>query len=112
MSIPLNTTTITVRRSVFTGDEDPYDTPPEPTDIATGIRAVISATSGNDLIAGRSTQETVSFGVRCDPTDLEAGDQVVDDTSGEVFEVMWAHTTVGLELDHTTGELRRVTGVT
>lgn len=110
MAIPLATTTITVRRVPDDEDLDPYDEQPEPETVASGVRAHISTRTGRETVAGGS-QEVVSFGLSCDPVDLRHTDEVVDDTTGETFEVVWAISRQGLGMDHVQAGLERVTGV-
>lgn len=110
MSIPLATTTISVLRADIDG-VDPYDPAPAASTIATGVRAVISSPSGSENIVG-AEQETVTFRLDCDPTNLTHHDQVVDETSGETFDVVWARQRSGLGLDYTQAGLRQVQGPT
>lgn len=108
MTIPLATTTISVHRYNL-DDVDPYDPPPTPTTVAVGVRAVISSPSGTEQVAG-GQQEIVTFRLDCDPVDLQHRDQIVDDTTGDVFDVVWARDRTGLGLDYTQADLRRVAG--
>lgn len=107
MSIPINTTLITVLR---TGEYEPYETPPEPTVVASKVRAHISTSQGTEVVAGGS-QSVVTFRMSCDPVDLTHLDQVRDETTGEMYEVSWVHQRRGLGLDHTQAGLRQVHGV-
>jgi len=108
MSIPLATTTITVLRS--TGD--PYETQTtEP--VASGVRAVIGRPRGDETPTGGS-QEVAEFRLNCDPVDLEHTDQVRDDQTSEVYEVVWAmpeRSGPGGSFAHTVAGLKRVTGI-
>lgn len=110
--IPVAMTTITVKRIAAASSVDPYDhiASAVPETVASGVRAVISAPSGSERVAGAS-QEDVTFRLNCDPTDLEHTDQVVDDDTGLTYEVIWAEERSGLGLDHTVADLRRVAGV-
>lgn len=110
MSIPLATTTIAVLRVEADTSRDPYEDAPDPETVLSGVRAVISVPSGTEQVAGGS-QEDVTFGLSCDPVDILATDQVQDETTELVYEVVWAERRYGLGLDHTTGALRRSTGV-
>lgn len=107
--IPLNTTTITIKRVASDGTVDGYDTQPAATDIASGVRANIGAPSGSqNIIAGDRTK--VTFRLDADPTDLQADDQVFDDTTGDEYRCVWARQRHGLGLDHTVAALEQVEG--
>lgn len=112
--IPLATTTITVWRSPTDDGAEPFDPldPPEDHEmVVAGVRAHISSPSGDEAVTSGGDREVVQFGLGCDPCDVEHGDVVVDDTTGEQYQVDWAHHRVGLGLDHVTGGLRQVSGV-
>lgn len=108
MSIPLATTTVSVRRYNL-DDVDPYDPKPTPTTVTSGVPAVISSPSGTEQVEG-GQQEVVTFRLDCDPVDLQHDDQIVDDATGDVFEVVWVRNRVGFGLDYTQAELRQVNG--
>lgn len=110
MSIPLATTTITIRRPSVDPDRDPYEEDPDPQTVAEGVRAHISSPSGRDQIVG-GEQSIVTFSLTCDPTDLQHTDTVIDDSSGEEFEVVWVKDRIGLGMDHVQASLRHVEGV-
>lgn len=107
MSIPLHTTTVTVERSDQDGTKDALDGVTWAT-LATGVRAVISAPSGSENIGNGSSEDVIARLV-CDPTDLRHSDRIVDDTTGDRYEVAWTRRRVGLGLDHTVADLRAVT---
>lgn len=109
MTIPLATTTIAVLRVEADDTRDGYDARPEPDTVYEGVRAVISAPGGTEQLRGGS-QEDVTFGLNCDPVDLLATDQVQDEATDALYEVVWAERRYGLGLDHTVGALRRTTG--
>lgn len=109
--IPIATTTITVKRSAVDAAADPYDAPAAPAVVATGVRAHISAPAGTETVAGTAAQEVVRFRLDCDPVDVNNRDTVVDDVTGDVYEVVWARARHGLGLDHVEAELLEVTGV-
>lgn len=92
-------------------DEDPTEASESGEVIATGVRAQISSPSGRERVIGGS-QEIVEFSLSCDPTDLTHLDRVLDDTTGKVYEVMWATQRIGFGLEHTRAGLRAVEGVT
>lgn len=112
MAIPLATTTITVKRTPTDPDRDPYDPPPAQTTVASGVRAHISTARGSEDLAG-SSREIVWFRIGCDPfpTGLRHTDEVEDDQTGEVYEVVWVKQRQGLGLDHFEGRMKQVSGV-
>jgi hypothetical protein len=89
--IPLSTTTIAVLR-IKTGSE--YDEPyggAEPRNrdvIATGIRAVIDNPAGRVQLEG-GQQAIATYGMKCDPTDLQYLDLVQEEPTGRYFLVDW-----------------------
>lgn len=108
MAIPIATTTITVLRPAeLDASDDPYDpVETEPDELAVGVRANIAVADGGEELTGRSSNETVRFRLRADPTDLASSDLVVDDTTGERYAVVWARNRVtGLGLDHVIADL-------
>ena len=107
MAIPLATTTIAVIAGATTGDL--YETVPGSTTTATGVRAHISTSSGDEEVRGGS-QELVTFRLACDPVELTHTDRVQDEQTGEVYEVVWARSRSGLGLDHVQAGLRQVKG--
>lgn len=110
MSIPIATTTVSVLRADW-DDADPYDPAPVPSTIASGVRAVISSPSGTEQVQG-GQQEVVTFRLDCDPTDIQHRDQIVDDATGDVFDVVWSRDRSGLGIDYTQAGLRQVEGPT
>lgn len=111
--IPLALTTITVRRIPVDPARDPYDAEPEPFIVASGVRAVISSPSARsgEVLAGGS-QEHTYFSLACDPVDLTHRDRVLDDRTGEEYEVEWARTRNALGgLDHTQAALYQIRGI-
>jgi hypothetical protein len=105
--IAVATTTITISRATPADDQDPYDTPAAPATTATGIRAVIGSESGRLTFSG-SAQETVTWRLTADPCDLRALDLVVDDQTGDTYQVQWSRARTGLGLDHTEARLQQV----
>lgn len=108
MSIPYATTTIRVWRPA--DDSAPYEEPAPPTLVAENIRAHISTSAGRDQPLG--DVEVVQFRLSADPVDLDYHDQVEDERTGEVFDVVWVRRRVGLGMDHVQAGLRRVEGMT
>lgn len=104
MSIPFNTTTITVTRA---SGGDALDRG-APATVVSGVRAVVSGPSGSEIVtAGASEIESASL--RCDPCDLRHGDTVTDDSTGDVWRVTYARKRVGMGIDHMTAGLVAVT---
>lgn len=111
LGVPL-TTTIEVLRVVADPLRDPYDAAPAASVIASGIRAQISTSTGRERTVGGS-QEVVEFRLTCDPVDLTNTDQVRDENTDEVYEVLWARLRPGIApgQKHVEGALRQVSGV-
>lgn len=108
--IPLSTTTITVWRTTEDPLVDPYDANSQPdASVATGVRAQISSPTGRERNIG-GTQEIVEFSLSCDPVDLLNTDQVEDETTHEMYQVVWVAQRRGFGLDHTRAGLRKVVG--
>lgn len=116
MAIPLATTTIAVRRLPAQNPNDwrdPTDEQPDRTVVATGVRAHISTSSGREAVQAGASQELVAFRLACDPiaVGLHHEDEVLDEVSGEVFQVVWTHARSALGLDHIEAALTQVSGV-
>lgn len=110
--IPLATTTITVERTALLATDDPYDTPTaSPETVASGVRAHLSTPGGFEVQRGATQQEDVAWRLACDPCDMTADCVVVDDATGDRFEIEWARLRTGLGIDHIEAGLRQVTGV-
>lgn len=105
MALPLSTTTVTVKRRPTTGDA--FDRPAHET-IRTGLPATIGSHTGSET-NGDGTSSQVTAPLVCDPFDLHHDDLVVDDTTGETWEVVWAARRNGLGIDHTAADLLQVT---
>lgn len=109
--IPLHTTFIRILRAEPDSGADPTDPQPEPTIVAENIRASISSPSGREQVASGASQAVVEFGLSCDPCDLLGTDQVQDQTTEAIYEVVWARRRTGFGLDHIHGSLKQVSGV-
>jgi hypothetical protein len=110
MSIPFNTTTVTVSRLVDPVDTDEYDpVQPSPSQIVAGVRAVVSLPGGSVNLTGG---DRVDFNTRltCDLCDLQTEDIVTDDIEGTAWVCLWSRKSIGLGLDHIVAGLRLVTG--
>lgn len=113
--IPLATTTITVWRIVDVTPSEGEDWP-DPTDpvtrepVAEDVRAHISSPSGREDDASGAPREIVEFRLGCDPIvgGIKHDDVIVDGTTGEQFQVTWAHSRVGLGLDHIVAGMQQV----
>jgi hypothetical protein len=97
MTLPLSTTTITVKRvPAADAGKDPYDSDKSPMDtVVAGVRAAFVSPSGGSAIGGgengpTGSQEVVGWSLLADPCDLRHSDTVVDDTTGQEFAVAWA----------------------
>jgi len=108
--IPFATSRIRVYRVPADPDRDPLDEAPPAEVIAEDVRSNISSPFGRERNLG-GVQEVVEFSLSCDPVDLTNLDQVEDQDTGEMFEVVWARQRVGFGLDHTRAGLKQVTGV-
>lgn len=104
--IPLATTSITVKQPASGGD--PYEQASTST-VVTGVRAHIGSARGREHIVGGS-KETLDASLSCDPCDITHTCFVIDEATGETFEVVWAQRRRGLGIDHVEGGLRRVKG--
>lgn len=121
--IPLATTTVTVRRpDASTRSGDPYGADYPQGDgtlpnrqgeiVASSVRAVIAPGGASGTGFGGES-EAVTFTLRCDPTDLSYLDTITDESTGQVYEVVWALTTAGVAgLGHTVAGLRTLKGNT
>lgn len=78
---------------------------------ASGVRAVISSPNGRAQGQAGGGREVIDAVLNCDPVSGEHTDLVVDDTTGETWEVVWVEQRKGLGVDHTRAGLKRVAGV-
>lgn len=108
MSLPINTTTIRVLRPDPT--DEPYEEKGVGTTVASGVRAHISTTRGDEEPSG-GDQEVVFFRLSCDPVDIHHADRIEDESTGEAYDVQWARLRRGLGLDHVEAGLRQVEGI-
>ncbi|MET0415339.1 MAG: hypothetical protein ABW022_04900 [Actinoplanes sp.] len=107
--IPLATTTVTVLRDTDL-DAEPYSGPPTMSEVASGVRAVISRPTGRNTgqeQLGGGEQAVWDFELVMDLTVIDYRDNVRDDSTGIVYQVVWAHMYHG---DHTEAGLRLVQG--
>ncbi len=107
MTIPFATTKITVLRNTDP-DAEPYQEPAPRTEIATGIRAVLSGAAGAEIRAGGEQVRTRTR-FHCDPTDVNHTDQVRDETTGILYNVLWVDYRPG-PIEFIFGDLGKVEG--
>ena len=106
--IPIHTTTIRVERSDQDGTKD-VRTPLAWTTLTAGVRAVIGTPGGAETVAAGSAED-VTFRLDCDPVGtMRHDDRIVDETTDDIYSVVWVKQRYGLGLDHTVAELRQVT---
>jgi hypothetical protein len=98
--IPLPTTTITLLAPVPPEDqEDDWGTGPDPasgfTAVASGVRAHLSSrmniatpSAFGQFTSGGNTQQ-LKFRMICDPCELTPDMRVLDETTGEEYDVAW-----------------------
>ena len=103
MTIPGATTTITVQSPI---QAEPYEALTWAT-VAAGVRAVIGEPDGRESTA-TGAASTVTDRLTADPVALTHDMQVIDDTTGDIYAVVWAVRRIGLGLEHTTAGLRKV----
>ena len=117
MSIPISTTTITVRGVRPQSDVDPdaegYDGPgPQPQIVASGINATITLPQGR---RSSPTDEIDSYSLRCDlfMGVLSQYDTVTDDQTGVEYEVHTATRSLPEQfgLDHWVATIKRGKGI-
>jgi hypothetical protein len=110
--IPVATTTVRVERRQADPDVDPYENDAPWVTVASGVRAHISTGRGQEDRGG-SDRSIVHFRMACDQFDggILHTDRVVDEQSGEVYEVRWAVARSALGLDHFHAGLDQISGV-
>lgn len=89
---------------------DPYDAQPAAATVAAGVRAHFSSPRGSEVVRGGSQVE-ISDKLTADPVELLNTDQVLDESTQLVYDVVWVSRRQGLGLDHTAAGLRRVKGL-
>lgn len=98
--IPFATTTVTVNRPPEGALEDDSQAPWTYVTVTTGIPANFIYLSGNEARTGGNRERVdrrciVDYGV-----DIRYYDQLVDDVTGDVWQVAWSRPRTGLGLDH------------
>lgn len=111
MTLPTATTFITVLRSPTDATTDPLDPPAAAQEVMSGVRAVISAPRGSERVEG-SSQEVIQWRLNSDTVDIKHTDQVRDEKTGELYEVVWASLLgKGQDLEHIEAGLKQVSGL-
>lgn len=108
MSLPLASTTVTVRRSTGVANADDYDAAVAPATLTSGLRAHLSSPTGRatqDAGAG----EAIDRLLYVDVTDLQRGDAVVDAATAATWHVVWVQRVAGVGLDHMVAGVVRTT---
>jgi hypothetical protein len=105
--IPLATTTVTFRTVTETEPGEGRST----VVLETGVPAHIGAPSGRETFAAGGGASTVDAVCWSDPVDVTGADQVVDESDGQVWEILAVFNRRGLGQDHTRCQLRRTEGV-
>jgi hypothetical protein len=107
VTLPLSTTTVAVER--IDGMKDPYENDPAWV-VASGMRAVIGSPSGDELRSA-GERERVDAVAQLPAQPLVNGrDTIVDEQTGDVWQVVWVRTRLGLGLDHQRAGLRAISG--
>lgn len=108
--IPLAPNRISVTRTTFLGNLDPYDSSPVTGAVASNVRAVVGTPAANAALSGG---DRVVYTARlvCDPIPIEVGDQVTDE-QGRAWTALWVAQFAELGTAHTLCELRLVQGAT
>lgn len=100
--IPVATTRISVmapQPSNIDPWSDGYDDPqsdPARTRKARDVRATISAGAARGSSGGAGEQQSATFSMVCDPTDLTYRDEVLDQITGQTYVVEWVVETPGI----------------
>jgi hypothetical protein len=111
MALPLATTTIAVKRlPAAVLNAEPYGVAVPLTTIASGVRAVLGKPRMVERVSSGEQAEMV-LELRCDPTDIEHLDQVVDERIGRVYEVVGAELRTGVGMDFVQATVKRVQGL-
>lgn len=110
--IPISTTTISVLEQTAADEyAEPYEGQTEAQRVASavGVRAVIGAPSGSEIVRG-GEQMVAQYSLQCDPTPMTHRSWVKDEMTGRVYTVVWCKDRIGLGLDHVQAQLRVVEG--
>jgi hypothetical protein len=103
----LTTTTVTIEeRSV----SEPYEAPSW-TASSSGVPAHIGEPSGAERIIGGSQENIDAVLLAEAGTPVWYTSRILDEVTGERFEIVWVQDRQGLGLDHVKAGLRRTTGL-
>lgn len=105
--LPVKTHSVRVIRPDLSSDD--VSTSPATALVASGLDAVFSAPRGFSQIVG-GDKEVVDANLSVDSDDVRATDIVVDEATGETYQVSWVRYRPGLNLDHTEAGVRLVIG--
>ena len=97
MTLPLTTTAVTISRA--TDNVDPYEDQLY-TIVASGVRGVVSGSGGAGLDVGGAQQILTGKLFLDQGADLRKADLVTDETSDEVWRVLWVRKRYELGLGH------------
>jgi hypothetical protein len=107
--IPLASTTLTVYRLPEDSTRDGYDPQPARVQVGTGLRAHIGSPSGRATISD-GDRVIVGYTLHTDGFDFQQDDQIVDDTTGITYLLLWAKRTTVFGMDFCQGAVRVVEG--
>ncbi len=108
MSIAVATTTITV---LAVDEPEPGEGRTETT-IAAGVRAAIGSPSGVETVRPGGGQTVTTARLSCDPVNMPHTAIVVDESTGERWEVTWALSRTGMPgLEHVEAQITRTQGL-
>lgn len=112
MAVPLATTTVTVTRNQLPAapNDDPYDSTPTVTTIATAVRATIDPPTEATVRLNGGDRVVYNSKLLCDPVLMAVGDFVADAATGLTWVVMAFQQVNGLGLNHTFANIRLTTG--
>lgn len=102
--LPVATTTVTLKDRTVT--DDPWDEAATESTAARSVPAHLSSPSGRE-IQRTGSQQVLDKVLTCEVVDLTHVQQVIDDSTGQPYEVVWVDQRKGLGLDHTVAGLRR-----
>lgn len=107
MTVPLTTTTYTVRRASNITEDSGEALQFE--DIQTGLPGNTVYLSGSESVVG-GDRERVDARILVEPADITKSDHLVDELTGDTWQVAFARHRTGLGLDHLVLGVYQVTG--